>query len=223
MFLHRIWHKFKNVTIKVDYILLLVDVTLWFYLTSFLYRDCRETEDWPVFGFFDKWSNDRIFMGNLFLHRKENNSFSTSSMYYTKVAWKNMTFEFNHLSSLGYVCWIMYVNCREISVKLKKKRWKIGKFLFLIRQVSREFVRRHNGSKPFQQFYFRAQFVHNFFWNIHATIKMLKSDFWNFVKTQGTRIRVLLQNYISIHCGTVSIHYALPLGRDRKPLGKLHA
>ena len=161
--------------------------------------------------------------GKSFLCRKENNSFSTSFIYYTKVAWRNMTFEFNHLSSLGYVCWIMYVNCRELSVKLKK-RWKIGKFLFLIRQVSREFVRRHNLSKSFQKFYFRAHVCSQFFFEtLICTTIALKSDFWNFVKTQGTKIRLLLQNFISNHCGAVSIHYALPLGRDNKPLGKLHA
>ena len=131
-----------------------------------------------------EWQN---LYGESFLHRKENNSFSTSFIYYTKVAWRNMSFKFNHLSSLGYVCWvrIMYVNCRELSVKLKK-RWKIGKFLFLIRQVSREFVRRHNGSKSFQQFYFHAHVCSQFFLNIDTTIA-LKSDWWNFVKTQGTK------------------------------------
>ena len=42
--------------------------------------------------------------GESFLHRKENNSFSTSFMYYTKAAWRNMSFKFNHLSGRGEIC-----------------------------------------------------------------------------------------------------------------------
>ena len=74
MFLHRIWQKFKKCDHKSQE--KSVDYYYWYYIRGYNFmilsyffsieRDCRETEDWPVLGFFDKWSNDRIFMGNLF-------------------------------------------------------------------------------------------------------------------------------------------------------------